>query len=161
MITIKNTVFLFLSFLFFTSAHSQKTEKDSRIKNLIESKNYVFKAQSVNPVRGSTRQLSSDYDLQLFNDSLVTYLPYFGRAYSAPINATDGGIKLNTTHFNYTIQKKKRGGWELYFTPTESLDISSLHLSVSASGYASLQVQSTNRDPISFNGYVTDLKKNK
>jgi hypothetical protein len=64
----------------------QAQEKSTAIKSMIEAKQFVFKAQTVLPASMATRQLSGDnYDLKLFGDSLISYLPYFGRAYSAPI----------------------------------------------------------------------------
>src|SRR5690349_475801 len=117
----------------------EKASKEATIKQLIESKKYAFMAQSVSPLRGSTRQLTPEYDVRVIGDSLVTFLPYFGRAYSAPINS-EGGIKLTTTKFDYKVQPAKKGGYEITFAPVDNSEVRQLRLSVSANGYAQLQV---------------------
>ena len=59
---------------------SEKQTKETIIKNLIDSKNYVFRARTVHPQSSSIRHLTSEYDMKVMADSIVTYLPYFGRA---------------------------------------------------------------------------------
>jgi hypothetical protein len=143
------------------NAQEEKKEtsrnKGNTIKSLIESKNYIFKAQSVSPQRGGTRQLTPEYDMRLIGDSLVTYLPYFGRAYTAPINTSEGGIKITSQNFDYNIRTKKKG-WEITYIPKDNREVRQLFMSVSSNGYAQLRVISNNRDPISFNGYIEELK---
>lgn len=124
----------------------------------MNSKNFVFKAQSVSPTGGNLRQLNTDYDLRVFGDTVRTFLPYFGRSYSAPIGATDGGIKFTSTDFDYKLAERKKDRVEVLIRPKDAQDVRQMLLSVSKNGYASLQVLSNNRQPISFNGYITDRR---
>ena len=62
--------------------HAQGLDK-SAVQNFIKTKEFVFKAQTVLPMTGMSRQLTSEYDVRFLGDSVVAYLPYFGRAYSA------------------------------------------------------------------------------
>jgi hypothetical protein len=153
---------LFVAFAFLTmmvgvqaqdSSKEQKKNKAESVKQLLESKEYVFKAQSVNPARGAMRQLTSEYDVRLLGDSLVSYLPYFGRAYSAPINPNNAGIQFTSTQFDYAIKQRKKG-WDITLRPRDESSVQQLVLSVTESGRAMLQVISTNREAISFQGYV-------
>jgi len=66
-----------------TNSHAQSLDQ-AAVKDLITSRNFVFKAQTALPLGGQARQLTSDYDLRVYGDSLIAYLPYFGRAYTAP-----------------------------------------------------------------------------
>jgi hypothetical protein len=134
----------------------KEQEKTAAIKSLVEAKSFVFKAQTMMPMRGRTRQLTSEYDLRVFNDTLMSYLPYFGRAYSAPINPGEGGIQFTSTDFDYKVTERRKGGWEITIQPKDVRDIRQVLLNVFESGNASLQVISNNRDPIFFNGYVTE-----
>jgi hypothetical protein len=95
--------------------------------------------------------------MQVIGDSIVTYLPYFGRAYVAPVDPTEGGIKFTSTNFSYTA-KQKKDGWEITILPKDTRDVKQMYLSVSTKGYAKLQVISNNRESISYNGYVDQLK---
>jgi hypothetical protein len=160
--TLKNTFsksLLALLILTFstTAIHAQKLDK-VQVQNLINSKSFVFKAQTVLPMTGMSRQLTSDYDVRLSGDSVVTYLPYFGRAYSVSYGEP-GGINFTSTKFDYKIRDRKKGGWDLIIKPDDVRDIQQLIFAISENGYATLQVISNNRQPISFNGYIVQGKK--
>ena len=152
--------FILISFAFsgMSTANAQnpsneKQTKETIIKNLIESKNYVFTAKSVHPQSSSIRHLTSEYDMRVMGDSIVTYLPYFGRAYSAPVNLSQGGIQFTSTDFNYTAESKRKE-WIIVIKPREPVDVRELTLRVFKNGSASLMVNSTNRQSISYNGVI-------
>jgi len=150
---------IILGVLFLLSGTAQAQEANNKkaeratLQRLLESKEYVFKAQSVTPMRGGFQQLMSEYDLRLLGDSLVSYLPYFGRAYTAPLDTRQNGIQFTSTEFEYVVKPKKKG-WDISFRPKDVSSVQQLHLNVTASGRATLQVISTNREPISFNGMI-------
>jgi hypothetical protein len=144
------------------NAKSDKAvEKASAVKRMVAAQHYVFKAQMVMPMGGRSRPLTSDYDVSVSKDSIVAWLPYFGRAYTAPIDPTRGGIQFNSKKFNYTLLDRKRGGWDITIRPSDVTDIQQLTLSVTESGYASLQVISNSRQPISFTGYIREREQSK
>ncbi len=164
-IQIRKTVVLFVSILTLNTAHAQDAKKDveketeAKVQSIINSKDFVFIAESASPMGGRTIFLTSVYSVCVSEDTLVTDLPYFGRAYSAPINPLDGGIKLTSTKFDLNVQPKKKGGWNVLITPKDARDVRQLFLSGSEKGYASLQVTSNNRQAISFTGYIKERKK--
>ena len=147
-------------FINFVQAQDAKTgkEKASSIKSLLNAKNFVFKAQSVSPTGGSLRQLTTDYDVRVSSDTVRTFLPYFGRAYSAPIDPADGGIKFTSTSFDYQLTERKKGRFDVLIRPNDNQDVRQMLFSVSKNGYATLQVLSNNRQPITFNGIVTEKR---
>ena len=128
-------------------------EEDILIKELVQSKNFVFSAQSASPMRGGIRQLSSVYDIQFLGDTVVSYLPYFSRAYTAPISADDVGIQFTSTDFSINTVEKDNG-WEVMIVPKDTRNVRKMYLSISNEGYASLQVISNHRESISFRGYI-------
>lgn len=132
--------------------------RDSSVESMVRYGDFVFQAQTALPMRGRVRYLTSPYDLSVSRDTLEAYLPYFGRAYSAPIDPTKGGIEFTSTRFQYKIVSHKKGRWNILIKPEDVNDVQQLSLSVSGSGYASLQVLSTRRQPISFNGRITARK---
>lgn len=141
-----------------TIAQNSKKDRESartaEVEALIQSKNFVFKAQSSTPMAGRFIQLTSEYDVRVNNDTLATYLPYFGRAFVAPIDPTRGGIRFNSTDFEYNVEEKRKGGWEILMKPRDTRDVRQLLLTVTESGYATLQVISNDRQPITFNGFI-------
>jgi hypothetical protein len=141
-----------------TDKQQKEAAKETSIKNLVDSQRYVFIAQTATPLSGRTRQLTSQYDLRVKKDTITAFLPYFGRAYTAPIGATEGGIKFNSKDFQYTLKEGTKGGWDVYIQTKDANDTYRLNLSISKSGYATLQVSTNNRQPISFYGYISKLK---
>ena len=147
-----------LLFVLVTTAAAQDKKDESTIQQAVETKNFIFKASSATPQRGRIRQLTSEYDLIVRPDTIISFLPYFGRAFTAPINPSEGGIKFTSTDFAYSISKKKKSSWEIKITPKSVPDVTDLYLTVFDNGSASLRVSSINRTPISFNGYVEEGK---
>ena len=150
---------LIVLFAVLGSAFVQAQNLDkSVVQNFIKSKEFVFKAQTVLPITGMSRQLTSDYDVRFLGDSIVAYLPYFGRAYSAGYGE-GGGIDFTSTKFDYKATQRRKGGWDISIKPKDAKDVQQMNLTVSENGYATLQVTSNNRQPISFNGYIVERKR--
>ena len=149
---------MLLSTLFIQSSSFAQDSKKTSLEQAIQSKQFIFKAQTAFPMRGGMRQLTSEYDLKVKGDTIIAYLPYFGRAYVAPIDPTKGGIQFTSTQNNYTLKAKKKNS-EITIVPKNIQEVHQLHLNISPNGNASLQVISNNRDPINFNGYVEALKE--
>lgn len=137
----------------------KKAARLAAIKSMVESQNYTFKAQTALPLGLRIRQLTSDYDLKVTKESIISYLPYFGRAYTAPIDPTKGGIQFTSKDFDYTLTPGKKDGWTVVIKPKDYRDVQQMTLSISSEGYTQLQVTSTNRQPISFNGQIVAPKQ--
>lgn len=146
----KAVLFLFL-FIGFGAVHAQDS---SAVRTALETKHFLFKAQTVLPTVGRMRQLTGeDYQVRVSGDSTVSYLPYFGRAYSASMTG-EGGIKFTSTQFDYTVKARRKGGWDITLRPKDVSDVRELFLTVSESGNATLRATTNNRQPISYNGTV-------
>jgi hypothetical protein len=150
-------VIAFALFPLTTEAQNKKDKKE-QIKRIVEAQNYVFKAQSALPTGGATRQLTGDFDLRISKDTILSDLPYFGRAFTAPLNPSEGPLRFTSTDFQYAVSNRKKGGWNVTITPKDVQDPRQLTMSIFDNGTASVVVTSYNRQPISFNGYVTDKK---
>jgi hypothetical protein len=139
----------------------KKAAKEAEVKKMINSMYYVFLANMALPQGGGARSISgSNYDLKVSKNTVISYLPYFGRMYSAPMDASDGGIKLTSTKFSYDAKQGKKGDWNILIKPvgpatSGSKDVMSYRLAISSNGSATLMVTSQNRQPISFDGYIT------
>ena len=139
-------------------AQQNKKDRKAEIKRIVEAQNYVFKAQTALPTAGASRQLTSDFDFQVSKDTIVSDLPYFGRAYTAPLNPSEGPLQFTSTNFQYTVSNNKKGGWNITIAPKDRTDPRELIMTIFDNGSASMVVNSNNRQPISFNGYVTSKK---
>ena len=126
---------------------------------MVDSSQFVFVADRVNPLRGRTRYLTSSYDVIVKKDSLVCYLPFFGRAFQAPIDPSKGGIQFTSANFSYTISTKNENQWDVTIKPNDYADVQQLYFNIFDNGTANLNVVSTYRDGISFSGHIEKLKK--
>lgn len=111
------------------------------------------------PATGGARQLTSEYDLTVNSDSVIAYLPYFGRAYSATPGRTNDGINFTSTKFTYNITEGKKGGWMIEIKPKDAGDVQQLNLNLSKNGYGTLLVNNQNRQSISFTGKADPIKQ--
>ena len=169
-------VFAAFGFLFFalkpiesngqTTRKERQANKVAAVAKMVNDTNYVFEANYANPLRGGQRMLTSEYDFRVTKDTITAFLPYFGVAYIAPNDPStnEGGIKFTSTKFIYSAKQKKNGSWIISIKPKDNniidwRDVHSLTLSVSPDGYADLQVDSSNRDAISFYGEVVAAAK--
>jgi len=139
--------------ILFSCATHVATEKSLQLQNRIAEKNFIFRAQTALPAGGQAVNLTSEYDLRIKGDSVIGFLPYFGRAFTASYNE-EGGIRFTSTANEFSVQQKKKGGWEINVLPKGANDVRQLYLSVSPEGYSTLQVMLVNRQPISFQGII-------
>lgn len=163
--TVKYISLLFLlvsSFMVYAqdSKEEQKASQEAKVKEMVETKHFVFQAQSATASRGANRQLSYGYSIAVTPDEVVADLPYFGRAYQAGYNPSEGGIKFTSTEFDYIIKNRKKGGWDITIIPKDVVnDSPKVYLSVTTSGNTSVRVLSRNRESISFSGLIEAKKQ--
>jgi hypothetical protein len=147
------------------SAQNKKKEREAKrieeIKQLLTDRTYVFEATYMNPMRGGNKALTDSYDVRVIRDSLISYLPYYGQAYQAPMDPTKNALDFTSTKFEYTVKTLQKGGWEITIVPKDNKDLQKMFMTVSTDGYATLHVTSTYRDPISFDGTIEAPKKKK
>jgi hypothetical protein len=153
---LKNMLFLIaiLALGNISVAQDSKADESANVQSMVDAQRFVFKAQSAHPNRGRTVQLNSNYELAVSGDTVRSYLPYFGRAYSAPMDGRGGGIDFLSKNFQYNKKQRKKGGWEISIKPEDVTDVREVLLTVFDNGSASLRVNSNNRETISYNGYL-------
>lgn len=148
--------------------------KAADVKKLLDSKKFTFKAQYANPQGGAITNLNGrlinlspdgtghiylnyDYDVKVRPDTVTAFLPYYGRTTFDPaINPTDNGIKFTSTKYGYTSKAGKKGLNTITITPEDAKYNRKMILEVSDNGTARLQMIITNRNSISFDGYITE-----
>jgi hypothetical protein len=129
------------------------------LEKMLKDKRYIFRAQTYSASSVGVRQLiPNEYDIQIKKDSVIVSLPYFGQSYSAQASRVDGsGIKMTSTKFDYSAVEKKDGKWLVSIKPKDSREVQLLFLTIFTNGTTMLQVTSTNREAITYNGYVMSL----
>ena len=82
------------------SKKQKKEETQKAIRELIEAQKIKVEVDIAYPMRGPSKNLTSNYSVEIRNDSVFSYLPYFGIAYSVPYGGGKGLI------FNYCCPVK-------------------------------------------------------
>lgn len=139
-------------------AVNAQDSKHADMKAIIESQNYVFKAMTVYPQGGRSRQLDYGYNLRVTKEKVISDLPYIGKSSSSHYGSGDGGIKFESSKFDYKSEKTSKG-WEITIKPKDAFSITKLLLTVFDNGSAKLIVTSTNRQSISFDGNIGEGEK--
>lgn len=140
-----------------TTRHDQKLTP-IQLQSLVKKQRFLFTAESVSPLRGNIKILTTPYDVTLKKDTLVCFLPYFGRAYQAPISQTDVGVKFTSTKFEYSVMPGKKDSWEVKIVPKDNTDIRQMNFDIFNDGSASLDILSNFRDAISYRGHIAAIK---
>jgi hypothetical protein len=111
-------------------------------------------ANSLTPMSGRLRILTDPYDVTVKPDTIVSFLPYFGRVDVAPVSSRDGGIMFTSAQFSYTAEKGKKDSWNIEIKFKDQRNASTFNFIIYDNGEASLNVLSPYRDPISFRGEI-------
>ena len=154
-----NTLTRIILPLFFTGIFSMGARaQESLIKTTIDSRQFIFKAESAIPSGGNSRPLSSGYDLVINKSMLRASLPYFGKTFGTPTDIDNGGFQFTSMSYTYNRTDGKKGGWEINIKPDDARDISSINLTIYEDGNANLEINSIQRGSISYTGHIAALK---
>lgn len=140
-----------------TKSSTNNLDKEG-IEKMINDHSFLFVAERMDPLRGRSRILTSSYDVRVNNDSVASYLPYFGRAHSAPIDPTNIGTQFTSTNLTYRINADKSNQWRISIVPKDVQSIQELIFTIFDNGHTTLNVLSTSRDQISYSGYLKKIE---
>lgn len=143
-----------------TQKSVEKNENTEMIDKLITDFDFKFTATYAYPQNYKSIYLTPYYDVKVSPDTITAYLPYYGRVYSAPYPLNEGGIKFESTEFDYEVKEgKKKGNWDITIKTKDTQQTYTLYFNLWSNGTGSLDVQSHNRQPISFQGAITSRPK--
>ena len=152
---------IFLSFFLMRCSSTKKVSSlnESDVKNIIDSSQFTFVAERMNPMRGTSRILTSYYDVEVKKDTLSSFLPFFGRSYQAPLDPSKSPLEFHSHNFTYKAEEKNKDQWQVLINPKDRQEIQQLLFTIFNNGTATLNVVSTNRDAISFYGHIERNKQ--
>lgn len=144
-------IFLMLSSCAVKQVNNQKA---AEMEAILKTRNYVFVAESANPLSGGNIPLTSSYSLSIKGDSLDSHLPYYGTAYRAAFGSSVSPLTFTSTDFSYDPKISRNGNQVIVIKLNSPADPDMMTLSISPSGYGTLQVTSVDRQSITFYGYI-------
>ena len=135
------------------SAQTKKEKKELKkqaVEKLVTSGKYKINVNRALPARGRSVTLTSPYSVEIRNDSVISYLPYYGRAYSIPYGGGEGlNFKAPLTDYKLEWDKKETAKIKFSARSEERFDFS---IDVFSNGSSSIFVNMQNRQSISFQG---------
>jgi Domain of unknown function (DUF4251) len=141
------------------SKKSRDSAQTALITGMINDQRFVFNAQSASPTKGGLVQLTPGYTLRVTKDTVVSDLPYYGRAYQAGYGSSESGIKFTSVDFSCNTEAGKKKSWKITIQPKDNKSFRELMLTVYDDGSATLNVNSNDRQAISFRGYLSEPKR--
>ena len=113
--------------------------KERVVREIVDSGRIKIDVDRAVPMAGRSVNLTSPYSLEIHGDSILSYLPYFGRAYSAPYGGGEGlTFKEVATEKEQTSEKK--GSSEIKFRVKTKEDVYMFRVEVYPNGSVTINV---------------------
>lgn len=165
------------SILALQSCSIQNYMETAAVNDVVEQSAFSFNANSavltnydvinaMNSIPGATSSkittLDSGYGLDLNGNLLTVSLPYFGRLYSASYgDPSKNSFMFESKDFTVTKSKNKKGSWIIKINVKDKFNSPNFILEVFKNGRAYLSVNANDRQPISYDGFISDTIQNK
>ena len=134
-----------------TLTPAERAELARKVSAALDERRYEIDIRTMSPRHGVTKTVTDRWSLEVKGDTVVSYLPYFGRAYNVPYG---GGKGLNFTapiaEYTETVGQKNERRIQMVVTNDE--DTYLYYIEVYENGNSFIDVQSKERDGISYSG---------
>ncbi|MFB6317497.1 DUF4251 domain-containing protein [Saccharicrinis sp. FJH54] len=157
------TVVLFLVAGYQSQAQQKLSRKERKALNeanalketkaLVDSARFVFVPSQALPLGMRTQNLDGTFRAKIQNDSIYSYLPFYGRAYKADYNSLDGPFSFDLPIEKFSVDTLKKE-YLLQFQVRNQDDLVKYVFHIGKTGYTTLSINSTNRQSISYYGNI-------
>lgn len=138
---------------------------------LVNSQEFTFHAERANPTNydvinvmnsmpnsTSTRilQLNGDYTIEVKNNNLEVVLPYFGRLFNPTYgNTSNNSYRFTSKDFTLSKMQNKKGNWIVKIKPNDVNNVDEINIEIYKNGKAFTSVRSNDRQPITYDGFIS------
>ncbi|AYY84258.1 DUF4251 domain-containing protein [Chryseobacterium indologenes] len=168
------SLLMIFGFLFlFQSCASQGSLDSKTVDTLVDAQEFTFNAQRANPMNydvinvinsipnsaaARMLNLNGEYSIDVTKKTVDVVLPYFGRAFNTSYGNTDSN-SFRFTSKDFTINKSqiKKGTWTLKIKPNDVSNVDEMNIEIFKNGKAFVSMRSNDRQPITYDGYVSKL----
>lgn len=165
-------------FLFLFQNCTAQDMDSQTVTNLVNSKDFSFHAQRATPTNydvinvmnslpnsTSTRflDLSGDnYSIDLRKDKLEVVLPYFGRVFNPTYgNTSQNSYRFTSKDFTVTTTQGRKGKSIVKIKVNDQSSVDEITIEVFKNGKAFTSIRSNDRQPISYDGYISKNEEEK
>ena len=130
---------------------ARAAEHAARVKVALKERHYKISVDHMYPMKGGSKSVSPSYSVEVRNDSLFSYLPFFGRAYQVPYG---GGKGLNFSERigSYRESLVKNGRRHIEINVRNDEDSYLYVIEGFDNGNSDIEVQAQQRERISYSG---------
>lgn len=167
---------IILSFILLTLnsplVFSQAKLSQEKTTELVNKNEFTFHATRANPMNfdvirvmnsipnsGAARILElndPNYLIEIKNDKIEVILPYFGRVFNASYGDSDkNSYRFTSKDFTIKKEQNKKGKWTINILPKDVDHVSNIILEVFKNGKTYVSFKSDDRQPITYDGYIT------
>lgn len=136
----------------------REMQKKQEVKEMIDNQSFVFNANQAIPMSGGTVNLNYYFNAKIQGDSIQSYLPFYGVAYSVEYGSRKSPLSFEKSIDEYSMEKDEKG-YQIQFEVKNGNDYLNYNFHISELGFASLNVTSTNRQSISFTGRIEPVEE--
>ncbi|GAA5099125.1 hypothetical protein GCM10023210_36200 [Chryseobacterium ginsengisoli] len=158
--------------MIFQNGFSQTKANSQTITELINTDDFSFRAERATPTNydvinvmnsmpnsTSTRILDlsgSNYSVDLRKDKLEVTLPYFGRVFNPTYgNTSQNSYRFTSKDFAVTKSQGKKGKWIVKIKVNDQSTVDEIIIEVFKNGKAYTSIRSNDRQPISYDGFIS------
>ena len=131
---------------------AREAEEAQIVHRSVETGDFTIEIDRMYPIRGTSKMVNSYY-IKVKDNVLISHLPYVGQAWRVPYGGGHG-LNFDAPVLNYNVVQNRRDGYEIRIFVKTDEDEHLYLLTLFDNGRASLDVQSGNRDRISFSGQM-------
>lgn len=162
-----------LALLSLGSCSTQNYMETTAVNAVVEKAEFTFNAKSalptnldvinvMNSIPGATStrvtNLDSGYGFDLKSDKLEVTLPYFGRLYNASYgDLNKNSFRFESKDFRVSKTQNKKGNWVVTININDQSNTPTFILEVFKNGSAFLSINANDRQPISYDGFISNL----
>lgn len=132
----------------------QQAYRQAQVEQAVNSGRLTISIRSMHTQRYGTRQVTPDFHLTLRGDTVESYLPYFGQAWTAGYGSQAQGLNFTTRMLDVRRTRQKHGVSRVEFYAKSQEDVYYYAVDIYPTGHATIFVRARERDNISFDGDV-------
>lgn len=131
---------------------AERARREAALEQALSTRQLTISVRSMNTQRYGTHQVTPDFRLKIMRDSVDSYLPYFGRAWSVGYGSEAQGLNFTAPMLDVQLARLKHDVERIEFCAKSREDVYCFTVDVYPNGQASIIVRARDRDNISFEG---------
>lgn len=130
----------------------KRAEVAEQVKCAVEDSRFYVDVRQMYPQSAPARTLTSAYSFEMRGDSVISFLPYYGRAYSVPYGGGKG-LNFTATMSEYDVERGDEC-WNVTIDVKNEEDNYRYFIVVFDNAATTIDVLSNQREAISYSGVL-------